>query len=334
MQAFDRYYNSPPIAAIVTPLILLATFLQSERAARQRIRWVLAGFFSGLAFMVATSYLAAVSYAAYSAAQAAYVFCITASTMYAVLRHRIIDVNVVLSRTLVYTLLSALVVGLFALVDLFFSRALSQSNAGLIADVALALVLGFFMNGMHHRIDRFVDGILFRSRHLAERHVALVAQALRHAEDERAVNRMLVDEPVRSFDLHFGVLTRRSGTDTLEIAYSCSDAPIGTLVSGAETLCAYLAAERRPLLLRQHYWSAAHLRCHDVEPAIAVPVFSHEDLTAVVFFAAHRNGTELDGEELALIDRVADAAGAAYDRLEAKRLRERLGRLELQETPA
>ncbi|HKU66677.1 MAG TPA: GAF domain-containing protein [Candidatus Baltobacteraceae bacterium] len=334
MQAFDKYYSSAPIAAIVTPLILLATYLQGERAARQRIRWVLVGFSAGLALMIATSYLAAVSYAAYSAAQGAYVFCITASTMYAVLRHRIIDVNVVLSRTLVYTLLSALVVGLFALVDLFFSRALSQSNAGLIADVALALVLGFFMNGMHHRIDRFVDGILFRSRHLAEQHVALVAQALRHAEDERAVNRMLVDEPVRSFDLQFGVLARRMGADALVIAYSCGGVAVATVVSDAETLCAYLATERKPLLLRHHYWNAAHLRHDDVEPSIAVPVFSHEDLTAVVFFAPHRNGTELDGDELTLIDRVADAAGAAYDRLETKALRERLGRLTLEESPA
>jgi len=45
---------------------------------------------------------------------------------YAVLKHHIIDVDVALSRATVYTALSVFVVGLFALVDLFFTRALDQ----------------------------------------------------------------------------------------------------------------------------------------------------------------------------------------------------------------
>jgi hypothetical protein len=69
------------------------------------------------------------SYIGYSVFQALYVFAVTASTGYAVLRHRIIDINVVLSRTLVYTLLSALVGGLFALVDLFFTKTLMEFSS-------------------------------------------------------------------------------------------------------------------------------------------------------------------------------------------------------------
>lgn len=321
------------LALFLTNAFLFATYFDSDRVMRQRIRWVLAGFLAGSVALALIYTPLRTSYIAYSIFQAIYVFAVTASTGYAVLRHRIIDINVVLSRTLVYTLLSALVVGLFALVDLFFSRTLTESNAGLMADVALALVLGFFMNTMHHRLDRFVDGILFRKRHLAEEHIALVAQALRHAEDERAVNRMLVDEPVRSFDLQFGALTRRCDADALEVAYAAGDIASGTRVDDAEALCAYLLTERKPLVLRRHFWSAPTLRSHDVEPSIAVPLFSHDDLTAVVFFAPHRNGTEFDGDELALIDRVAEAAGAAYDRLEAKALRQRFAERRLDEAP-
>jgi GAF domain-containing protein len=141
---------------------------------------------------------------------------------------------------------------------------------------------------------------------------------------------MLVDEPVRAFDLHFGVLMRRAGAGALEPAYASGMPSPPARVTDAQSLCAYLMAERKALALRKHFWDATQLRCAGVEPSIAVPVFSHDDLTAIAFFAPHRSGTEFDSDELALIDRLADAAGAAYDRLEANALREQLGRLQFE----
>jgi hypothetical protein len=317
------------IATILTPAFLLATYYNTDRVTRSRLRWVLLGFGVGSAALIAALWFVGYSYILYSVGQAVYVFAITLSTGYAVLRHRIIDINVVVSRAVVYTLLSAFVVGLFALVDLFFSRTLSESKAGLMADVALALVLGFFLNSMHRQVDRFVDGILFRKRHIAERHIALVAESLRHTAHADRIDRMLIDEPVRSFDLVFGVLARRRGS-ALRVVYAYDKAVTeGTLLGNTEDLLSYLAAHRRALPLRYHYWHAPELRVSDVEPSIAVPIFSHDDLDAVVFFAPHRNGTELDGEEIALIDRVAEAAGTAYDRLEAAAMREKIERLGL-----
>lgn len=310
------------LPALATIAFLFVTYRQSGNVERQRIRWVIVGFVLGYAALIFAIHNTG-DYRPYSAGQALYVFFVTASTGYAVLRHRIIDVNVVVSRTLVYTLLSALVVGLFAIVDLFFSRALSESKAGLMADVGLALVLGFFLNSMHGRVDRFVDGILFRQKHLAEAHVGLAAESLRQAKHESVVDRMLLEEPVRAFDLLYGVLARVDG-QRLEITLSTENAiPAGTTIANAERLASYVATRRKALSLRQHYWHDDALHAQSAEPTIAVPVFSHEELAAVAFFAAHVNGTELDGDETALIERMAEAAGAAYDRLEAKELRER-----------
>lgn len=323
--AYRQITNGVAVAAGISSVFCLAlAYYQSDRVARQRVRWVMFGFVAGYLCLVAALYTVRYSYVLYSAGQALYVFFITSATGYAVLRHRIIDVNVVVSRTLVYTLLSAFVVGIFALVDLFFSRALSESKAGLMADVGLALVLGFFMNSMHGSVDRFVDGILFRRKHLAEEHVALAADALRQLKTGDAVDRMLLEEPVRSFDLFFAALTRFDG-DRLQVVLS-HGAPIprGTVVENAERLASYLATHRKALALRPHYWHSDALCGAGVEPLIAVPIFSHEDLTAVAFYTAHRNGTDLDGDEIALIERMADASGAAYDRLEARTLRQQL----------
>jgi hypothetical protein len=307
---------------------LLATYIDGAKQDRERIRWVLAGFVLGSIALSAINPANKISYFYYSLAQAAYVFFITASTAYAVLKHRIVDINVVLSRTLVYTLLSAMLVGAFALFDLFFTRVLAENNAGLIADVGLALVLGFFMNTMHHRVDRFVDRILFRKRHVAEKHIELVAQSLRHAPNENFVDRMVVDEPVRAFDIAFAALARPNGDDRMRVAYSSIEDIAGRTIANTDALAAYLNADRKALYLGKHFWSSNVLHTADgADASIAVPVFSHGDLDAIVFYGVHRNATELDGDEIALLEKLTDAAGYAYDRLEATSLRERIERI-------
>ena len=318
------------VPAFVAPLLLLATYLDSDRVARERIRWVLAGFIVGAIAIGASTSALKITYFYFSLCFVIYVCAITSSTMYAVLRHRIIDVNVILSRTFVYTLLSGLVVGLFAIVDLFFTKTLSESNTGLIADVILALVLGFFLNTMHHRLDRFVDGIVFRKRHIAENHVALVAESARHAPSVEALNGMVIEEPVRAFGLTFGALATCAGDDELDVAFATIPNLENQALSSTSRLGSYLRSERRSIRLRDHYWQSDVFSKAGVEAAVAVPILSHDDLVAVAFYGWHRTGTELDGDEIALLERVATAAGFAYDRLRARALEAELTALKLQ----
>ena len=238
-------YIAGDVVFFVPPLLLLATYLDSDRTSRERIRWVLAGFTVGAIAMAAKDLADNFSYFYYSLCMVVYVLAITGSTMYAVLRHRIIDINVFLSRTVVYTLLSGVVVGLFALVDLFFTKTLSESNTGLIADVILALVLGFFLNTMHHRLDRFVDGFVFRKRNIAEKHVALVAESARYATSIEALNGMMIEEPVQAFGLTFGALARCVDDDGLQVVCATVPQLQNQMLGPASRLASYLRAQGR-----------------------------------------------------------------------------------------
>jgi hypothetical protein len=62
--------------------------------------------------------------------------------------------------------------------------------------------------------------------------------------------------------------------------------------------------------------------------AVAVPIFSDAELEAIAFYAPHKNGTDIDSDELSLIERAANAAGGAYARFKALALRERVAELE------
>jgi hypothetical protein len=300
------------------PVILLATYFESAPNVRERLRWIIGGFLlsavcNAIDQMGSSGNLGIIqtSYVTHSFLIAGMYLFIALPVAYAVLKHHVIDINVALSRATVYTALSVFIVGLFALVDLFFTRALDQKSAGLIADIALALMLGFSFNTMHRRVDGFVDRFLFRKRHLAEEHVRAVTEALSFAHSEAHVRTMLTKEPVRAFDL--------SGARILS---GLTDAPGDVM-----TLASFLESKRRAVRVMNGPWNLRASVYDEFPPVVAVPVLSHGSVTSIVLYGLHVNGTDFDAEEIALLEALGSAAGAALDRLEAQSLRHEIDML-------
>lgn len=311
------------LAYVSIPAILVATYAEGDLATRERLRWVIWAF-SIAALAVVADLLGSqgnlglydTTYLEHSLLTLAYTLLPAVAVIYTILKHRIIDVNVAISRAVVYTAISAFVVGVFAMVDLFFSKALSSARIGLIADMGLALILGFSFNAFHARVDKLMDWLFFRARHRAEEHIAAVASAIPYARSEEHVNRMLIDEPVRAFALAEGVLTSVQPDGKLQFVHSAGRVDEDAPTDDTESLIAILKAQRRP-------W-----RLTDQHMAVAMPIFSDAELEAIAFYAPHLNGTDIDSDELALIERCAIAAGAAYARFKAAALRERVAELE------
>lgn len=314
--------------ALSVPLILLATYSVSTPAVRERLRWVVFGFainaliFSFLNVASQEVTFIAIPYWLYAALSGVDTVVVAFTVLYAVLKHHVVDINVAISRALVYTILSAIIVGIFTLVDVIFTRALSARNAGLMLDIGLALVLGMFFNTMHRRVDHFVDHLLFKSRHMAEKHLHTVIRGMPFALSEDQVDAMVVEEPRRSFDLNGAALLAcgEDGTGDFACRRSAGLSVSIEKVLREDPLTTYLQGERCALRLNEHGSSVN---------ALAIPIFSHGDLAAVAIYGLHNNGTDFDAEEIALFEQLAAAAGNAYDRLEAKRLRERVRELDV-----
>ncbi|HKU68328.1 MAG TPA: hypothetical protein VJP85_11185 [Candidatus Baltobacteraceae bacterium] len=299
---------------LIAPAVLVATYFESSAAVRERLRWIIGGFTLAALCTAADQAssggnlgLFQESYLTHSLLNSATYLFISLPVAYAILKHHIIDVNVALSRATVYTALSVFIVGMFALVDLFFTRALDQKSAGLIADIGLALILGFSFNAMHRHVDAFVDRFIFRSRHAAEQYVRGLAAAMLHARTETQARTMLTNEAQRAFDL---------SSARLVSAFASGDERIDLLGAYVETHGA--------VRLTDGQWN--------VDAGLAVPVFSHGALSEIALYGVHANGTDLDAEEAALLGTLASSAGAALDRLEADQLRAAARDLRIQNT--
>jgi hypothetical protein len=66
---------------------------------------------------------------------------------------------------------------------------------------------------------------------------------------------------------------------------------------------------------------AAQFAHGDVTPAIAIPLFQEDDLTAFALYGGHRDGTNLDPDEVAALESLGNAGAQAYTRIENLRYR-------------
>lgn len=83
------------------------------------------------------------------------------------LRHRLFDIRLVVSRALIYGVMMSVVIGALALVDWAFSRWLQESRFALVAELAMALLLGVTLTTLHRRLERFLNTAIFRAQAIA-----------------------------------------------------------------------------------------------------------------------------------------------------------------------
>jgi hypothetical protein len=108
----------------------------------------------------------------------------------AVLKYRLYELNRVISRVVSYTLITALLGGVFAGLILLADHVLPVK--GSVAVAVATLVIAALFNPLRRRVQRVVDRRFNRSRYDAEAVVAAFTTRLRHTVDLDALRHDLV----------------------------------------------------------------------------------------------------------------------------------------------
>jgi hypothetical protein len=289
---------------LVAGVTLVATYLAAQPSQRQRLQWVIAGVFftllsyaSGWARYWSTAYPLATSNAVVWSATILYA-CAPFAIAYAVARQRVFEISFVVSRTLVYSLVSATIFGVFALVEWLAGRLIEHSGVAVVLVALTAVGVAYSIHAIYSRAEQFVEVTLFRRRHQAERRLADLAAGLPYAQNRAAVEEALVREPVQAYALSSAALFLRDGS--------------GGYVQDGKTLDASVALQLQG--------SRRAVRLHEGDPVLAVPVFVRSRLEAVAVYGAHANGEDIDPDEAASLEAMGAAAGLAYDHLEMARI--------------
>ena len=154
----------------VLPVVMLFAALARARSSQQlrlRLRWV-AG--CGAIYVVAIFLTNTPLFGPVASLLIAHgIFSLSiVGLLYAVLRTRLLDFNVVLNRTLVYAATTSLVLGLFALFESLVERLAVGERAGLLLELLVPLALGASLTTVHRRIDGLVERLIFRRQYRQE----------------------------------------------------------------------------------------------------------------------------------------------------------------------
>ncbi len=164
---FFRWYVL--LYALAAAFVFISTYRKTQNAElRARIKWILYGFFLGLGpFLLLYQFpkiLTSKELISMEAAMAFSVF-LPACAGIAIIRHRLLDIEVVINRSLVYSLLSIFVVGVYLfLARLFqnmFSHMLSISDT--FGSTLAALGAALVFHPARKKIQLFVDRSFFRA---------------------------------------------------------------------------------------------------------------------------------------------------------------------------
>jgi hypothetical protein len=237
-----------------------------------------------------------------------------------ILRHRVIDISFTVSRTLVYTILTSILVGLFALVDFVSSKFVEQLRITVILEAAAALAFGIALNTLHSRVERFVDKFIFRRRHLAEQRLHRTAHALMHSESDRFIDEALVVEAMDAMELASAALFRRTGDGYARVLSEGWTGEYPDRLAPDDHLVVHLTAELQPVSLSEIRWPNVALPQGYAHPLLAIPIGVRHELVGFVLYAGHRGGEAIDPDERQALVAVSDAAGPAYEHIRTEQL--------------
>jgi hypothetical protein len=192
----------------------VASWRRSSGERRQQLKWLMTGTaalvagvtIDTVAGLGTASGTVPIGTACFLAGVVAFSLCIGV----AVLRYRLFDIDRVISRTLAYTVVTGLLVGVYAGIVLLATQVLKFHGTVAVAVATLASAALF--NPLRRRVQTIVDRRFNRARYDADRIVAAFAARLQDAVDLDAVRADLASSVQRTLEpAHISVWIRAGG---------------------------------------------------------------------------------------------------------------------------
>lgn len=302
-----------------TVLVVFARLLAMQHEERARFGWAAFAIVWGAAIdFLRSASLLPITIGAFVA-----VFTVVTpiALMYAILKRHVIDVRFVISRTVVYAVITTLVVGIIGAVDWATSAYLHEARIAMALDALVTIGIAFALNRVHHWLEYAVDFVLFRKKYEAETYLKRLARTLSNANHEQTVNRALVRDPYQRLELSTAALFRALDSRFVLCSAAPDEAHADRHFEPDHDVVRFLTTER------------ARVNLHDLDRAsaatVAIPIFQGNVLTGFALYGTHRDGTSLDPDEIETLERLCDAAAQAYTLIENANYRSML-----QPTPA
>jgi hypothetical protein len=194
---FDQLGGTLPLTLFPTILAcIVSVFLRFRRARgveRQQLKWFTYGLTISVLMLIIILTLVFTTANGGGAFFYLAVVCIPISAGIAMLRYRLYDIDVLINRTLIYGILSAMLALAYAISILILQYLLSGFTEGSqLAIVGSTLVIAVLFQPLRRRIQRIIDRRFYRSKYDAARTLSAFSAKLRSEVDLQQLSEHLL----------------------------------------------------------------------------------------------------------------------------------------------
>ena len=293
---------------MVTAAVLFFAVYRASGVQKIRIQWMLwslVPFFVG----VLARDISVLGYVGTLALNSVGVSLGVSGFLYAILRHRMVDVSVIIDKTLVYGATTTLVVGVIAAVNSLALRATLGEGASLLLQVVVPLALGIVLGKVRTYMDRLVERVFFRKKYLAEKALRSFARHSGHIENVQRLLDMAVAELRRHTRSPSLALYEITENGYMRVRQS-GDASYPQHLDNDDPAVVAARAERKAMELSDFTSSLGKEGC-------LIPITVLGRLRGVLVLA-NRPGEHYASDEKKLLTRVVRDIGAAWRILRAR----------------
>jgi hypothetical protein len=287
------------------------SYARTSGLAKQRVRWVFWAFMLsriGVVLNLANRLLP--HPLQLSGLEWATVMIFPLGCTYAILRHRIIDVNFVLNRTLVLTILTTFIVGIFILLEDVLSAVAASHGTGLIVETIVALVIGFSFNAMHKRLEAAVARFIFRAKYEAANLLRRLAQEAPFMESADALLNRTAREVCAASGAAAAIIYERIG-DTYRMTASAGEETPTQSLPVDDLAFVRMRSSRTPIDL-------AEVDSALGKDGIAFPLSIRGALSGALVCRRRPNGEAYAPDEIALLGGVAHEVGTEVNAIRSR----------------
>ncbi|MBI2528453.1 MAG: PAS domain-containing protein [Candidatus Rokubacteria bacterium] len=326
----------PLFAAHVLACVIysLATILRKSRstrgAARQQLDYLFVALLVPGLFATVTNLIIPLTTGRSQFGQYGPLFsCVMiAMIAHAIIRHRLMNVRLVIRRGSVYLIAAAIAGAVFAVVIAVISQALGQrpQNGTLPLQVAVALAIALAFQPLKGQLQTWLDRYVYRETYNYQHTIRDASRTISATLDLRALLQYLCDITSRTFHPDFvAVFTREASSNTFRLAVKktlvgLDESLSNTQLPATDPLPTFLVTSRRPILKdgisqtsRGSDAESAGHQLSSLGAEVVVPILSESHLIGFLLAGPKLSGDAYFTDDIELLATLAGQAAIAVN---------------------
>lgn len=265
---------------------------------------------------------------------AALVIFFPASIAYAIVKHKLFDIDVIIKRTLVYGTLTGVVVAFFALMVIGFNVAFANYNdwrktAFFVTLISVFLVMA--LNPLKNQIQNFVDMTLFREKydyHKTVEEISFAMISLLNLNEIAGKIISTIEQTMFSSPVYLVLINENSGDYEVYAKSRNAHARDGLFIKEDSDLVQLLNRHREEIfkedLTAEEKYAGYENRLikvyRDFEAALFSPLFFKERLIGILALGEKRSRLSYSSEDIKLLRILANQSAVAIENASAFKL--------------